>query len=130
MKDQPLSVSDSFEEGFTQRSSHMKSVRKAKKSLSRIPRKRNAVASSFAKKFQLRILPQHSQSNRGRPKQDLDADEKSWLIDFLDRQDITYTTPGKRDQVYMGKINGKKVYEIKKYLLRSLNDLLGILNAC
>ena len=99
MKDQPLSVSDSFEEGFTQRSSHMKSVRKAKKSLSRIPRKRNAVVSSFAKKFQLRILPQHSQSNRGRPKQDLDADEKSWLIDFIDRQDITCTSPGKRDQV-------------------------------
>ena len=51
--------------------------------------------SSSAKKFKLRIqllkqkkmlfysilfysiLPQHSQSNRGQPKQDLDADEKS-----------------------------------------------------
>ena len=108
----------------------MGSVRKAEKSLPRSPRKRNAVVSSLTKKFQLRVLPQDSQSNRGRPKQDLDANEKSWLIDFLDRQDITYTTPGKRDQVYMGKINGKKVYEIKKYLLRSLNDLLGILNAC
>ena len=84
--------------------------------------------SSLAKKFQLRILPQHSQSNRGRPKQDLDADEKSWLIDFLDHQDITCTTPGKRDQVYMGKINAKKAYETKKYLLWTLNDLLDILN--
>ena len=30
----------------------------------------------------------------------------------------------------MGKINGKKVYETKKYLLWMLNDLLDILNEC
>ena len=84
----------------------------------------------MAKKFHLRILPQHLQSNSGRTKQDLDADEKSWLIDFLDRQGIMYTTPGKRHQVYMGKINGEKVYETKKYLLWTLNDLLDILNGC
>ena len=108
----------------------MRSVRKAEKSLSGSPQKRNAVASSLAKKFHLRILPQHLQSNRGRTKQDLDADEKSWLIDFLDRQGIMYTTPGKRHQVYMGKINGEKVYETKKYLLWTLNDLLDILNGC
>ena len=124
-KDQPSIISDSVEERFSQRSSQTRSVRKAKKSFSRSPRKGNTAVSSLAKKFQLRILPQHSQSNRGRPKQDLDADEKSWLIDYLGRQDITYTT-----QVYMGKINGKKVYETKKYLLWSLNDLLGILNGC
>ena len=59
-----------------------------------------------------------------------DDQERSWLIDFLDRQGITYTTPGKWDWVCMGKINGKKVYETKKYLLRMLNDLLDILNGC
>ena len=41
-----------------------------------------------------------------------------------------YSTPGKRDQVCMGKINGKKVYETKKYLLRILNDFLDIQNGC
>ena len=30
----------------------------------------------------------------------------------------------------MGKINGKKVYETKKYFLWTLNDLLDILNGC
>ena len=79
----------------------MRSVRKAEKSFP-TKRKRNTVVSSLAKKFQLRILPQHSQNNRRRPKQDLDADTKSWLIDFFGRQDITYFTPGKRDRVYMG----------------------------
>ena len=77
MKDQPLPISDSFEEGFSQRSSHMKPVSKAEKSLPRSPGKRNAVVSSLSKKFQLRMLPQHSQINRRRPKQDLDVDEKS-----------------------------------------------------
>ena len=40
----------------------MRSVRKAEESLPRSPRKKNDVVSSLAKKFQLRILPQHSQS--------------------------------------------------------------------
>ena len=84
----------------------MRSFKKAERSLPKSPRRRNAVVSSLAKKFQLRILPQ--QDNRGRPKQILDADEKSWLIDFLDCPDITYIMPGKRDQIYMGKVNGKK----------------------
>ena len=106
----------------------MRSVRKAEKSLLRSPRKEEECCCAKLGKKVSRILPQHSQSNRRRPKQDLDADEKSWLIDFTDRQDITRTTPGKRDQVYMGKINDKKVYETKKYFLWTLNNLLDILN--
>ena len=50
MKDQPSPISDSIEEGFSQRSSHVGSVRKAEKSLPRSPRKRNAVVSSLTKK--------------------------------------------------------------------------------
>ena len=109
--EQPSPTSNSTEEEFSQRSSYMKSLKKAERSLPKSPRRRNAVVSSLEKKFQLRILPQ--QNNRGLPKQILDADEKSWLINFLDRPDITYTMLGKRDQVYMGKVNGKKVYETK-----------------
>ena len=126
--EQPSPTSNSTEEGFSQRSSYMRSFKKVERSLPKSPRRRNAVVSSLAKKFQLRILPQ--QNNRGRPKQILDADEKSWLIDFLDRPDITYTMPGKREQVYMGKVNGKKVYETKKYLLWTLHELLNIANGC
>ena len=53
----------------------MRSLKKAERSLPKSPRRRNAVVSSLAKKFQFRILPQ--QINRGRPKQILDVDEKS-----------------------------------------------------
>ena len=64
------SISESIEGGFSQRSTHLK--------------------------FQLRIMPETN--NRGRPKKELRTDEKSCLLDFLDCPNITYTTPGKRDQ--------------------------------
>ena len=55
MKDQPSPISDSTDEGFSQRPSHTRLFKKAEKSLPRSPRKRNAVVSNSAKKFQLRI---------------------------------------------------------------------------
>ena len=36
--------------------------------------------------------------------------------------------PGRKDQVYIGKCNGKSEYKTKHYLLGTLKDLLGILN--
>ena len=59
MKDQPSPISDSIEEGFSQRSSHVGSVRKAEKSLPRSPRKRNAVVPSLGKKFRVYYLNIH-----------------------------------------------------------------------
>ena len=35
---------------------------------------------------------------------------------------MTYTNPGRKDHIYMGKVNGEKVYEQNKYLLWSLRD--------
>ena len=106
----------------------MRPLSKAEKSLPRSPGKRNAVVSSLSKSFNcICYLSIHKLIE---DEQDLDADEKSWLIDCLDRQDFTHITPGKRDQAYIGKINGKKVYETKKYLLWTLNDFLHILNGC
>ena len=59
MKDQPSPIADSTEEGFSQRSSHFRSVRKAEKALPRSPRKRNAVVSSLGKKFRVYYLNIH-----------------------------------------------------------------------
>ena len=68
----------------------------------------------LAKNFQLQIMPQISK--RVQPEQELETDEQSWLLYFLDRFDVTYTTPGKRDQVYIGKTDGEKLYKTNKYL--------------
>ena len=62
-------------------------MRKAERTLSKSPRKKNDVVLSLAKTFQLRIMPQTN--NKGRPKKELEMDEKFWLFDFLDRPDIT-----------------------------------------
>ena len=88
------SESESTTRGFSQRSK-LCSIKKAEKALPKSLRKRNAVVTSLAKKFQLCIVPQSE--NRGRPKLELNKEEKSWLTDFLGRPDITYVTPGKRD---------------------------------
>ena len=104
----------------------MRSLKKAEKALPRSPNKKKAVVASLCKKFQLRIVPQ----NRGRKKQELNEDEIAWLTEFLDRPDVSLITPGKNDHVYVGKVDGKKQFLQKRYLLWTLRDLLDIANGC
>ena len=52
--------------------------------------------------------------------------EREWLENFLERADITYTTPGRRDTVYVGMDHGKRQYRQKRCLLWKIRDLLGI----
>ena len=46
----------------------------------------------------------------------------------MDGADITYTTPGRKDHVYVGKLDGVKQYSQKKYLLWTIIDILQIAN--
>ena len=85
-----------------------RSIKKAERSLPLSPRKKVEVIGSLAKKFKLRI---------------------EWLENFLESADITYTTPGRRDTVYVGMDHGKRQYKQKRYLLWKIRDLLGIINA-
>ena len=55
--------------------------------------------------------------------------EREWLENFLERAHITYTTPGRRDTVYVGMDHGKRQYWQKRYLLWKMRDLLGIVIA-
>ena len=57
-RDEATPSTSSSSEGFAQRSTRMRSVRKAVKALLKSPRKQKAVVTSLAKKFNLRILPQ------------------------------------------------------------------------
>ena len=57
-------------------------------------------------------------NNRGWPKKDLETNEQSWLLHFLDHPGITYTTPGKRDQVYIGKVTGKSCVKQRRIYCR------------
>ena len=104
-----------------------RSIKKAERSLPFSPRRKAEVTGSLAKKFKLRIAV--AKNKTGRKKNKLNQEEREWLENFLERADITYTTPGRRDTVYVGMDHGKRQYKQKRYLVRKICDLLGIINA-
>ena len=53
---------------------------------------------------------------------------KNGMRIFLERSDITYTTPGRRDNFYVGMNGGKWEHKLKRYLFWKLRDLLEIIN--
>ena len=104
-----------------------RSLKKAAAALPRSPSKKVEIVQSLAKQFNLKIQ-YSSKAKVGRPCNDLAEIEINWLKDFFDRPDITYTTPGMKDQKYLGKVNGESLFAQKRYLLWSMQDILGILN--
>ena len=67
-------------------------------------------------------------AKRGKKKDEPSDEELTWLKEFLDRPDILYMNPGRKDHVYVGKKDGVKVYEQKRYLLWKIQDLHEIAN--
>ena len=47
----------------------------------------------------------------------------------VERADVTYTTPGRRDTIFVGMDHGKRQYKQKRYLLWKIRDLLGVINS-
>ena len=63
----------------------------------------------------------------GRKKNELIGEEEEWSENFLERSEITYTTAGRMDTVYVGMYGSKRKYKQKRYLLWKLRDLLEII---
>ena len=112
---------------FKHKATKARSMRRAMTALPNSPAKRNEIIGTLALKFQLKVQLQ-AKTNRGRKKEALSDDQRKWLLEFLDRADISYITPGKSDHVYVGKINGERQYAQKRYLLWNLRDLFEIIN--
>ena len=89
------------------------------------PRKKAEVIKNLASKYQIRI---QLKETRGRPRKNLSDNKKAWLIEVLGRSDLTYTNPGRADNVYIRKIDGERQYLPRQYLLWSFKDLHDILN--
>ena len=105
-----------------------RSLKKVVKALPKSPKKRTEIVKFLASKFDLWIKLDHK--NLGHPENALSDEEQTWLSKFLDRPDITYTNPGKNNQRYIGKENGKNVFVPIKYLLWNIRDLLNLANGC
>ena len=63
-----------------------------------------------------------------RPQRSLTEEQKQWLRKTLDRADLSMINPGKKDNIYIGKVDGERRYEQKWYLLWPMRDILNILN--
>ena len=94
--------------------------------LSKSPNKKAEVIQRLTTKYKLRI---NLKENRGRRRKELNEDKKISLIEFLNRSDIMYTNPGRKDHVYTGKFNGERKYKQRQYLLWPLRDILPITNS-
>ena len=58
----------------------------------------------------------------------LTEEQKQWLRKALDRHDLSLINPGKKDNVYIGKVDGEKRCQQKRYLLWHLRDIRNIFN--
>ena len=59
----------------------------------------------------------------------LTEEQQKWIISFLQRPDISYTCPGRKDQMYVGKTkDGDKDYRTKYHLLWKLSEILPLIN--
>ena len=64
---------------------------------------------------------------RERKNKTLTGDQENFLVDVFELSNMTFTNPGRKDNVYIGKINGEKTFIQKRYLLepqRYLKDTM------
>ena len=113
------------ESDFHSKQSLHRSLKQAEKYLPNSPRKKNEVLDNLASKYNLRIK---LKNKRGPKKQYLSENQEYWLLEMLERPDMTYTNPRRKYNVYIGKIDGERCYVQKRYLLWNLRDALEILN--
>ena len=93
------------------------------------PNKKGEIKSSLATKFKLRILPLQKKTS-GREYQEVNEEQQQFIRLALDHPEISTITPGRKDNVYVGKSDGKRQYMQNRYLLWPLKDTLDIVNGC
>ena len=75
-------------------------------------------------RIKLRIKLPRTKKNRT-----LTEDQENFLLDVFERSGTTYTTTGRKDNVYVGKIDGEKTFAQKRYLFWNLRDASNIINS-
>ena len=104
---------------------HCRYLQPLLKYLPKSPGKRREVLHEITKKLCVRF---DFKAKRGKKKDELSDEQLKWLKEFIDRPDISYMNPGRKDHRYVGKKDGVKVYKQKRYLLWKIRDLHEITN--
>ena len=97
-----------------------RSVHKTEKFLPFSPRKKPTLIGTFANKSNVAAC-----NKSGNKKNELREQKEEWIENLIERSDIAYATPGRRDTIYIGIDGGKREYKQKRHLLWKLRDLLS-----
>ena len=55
-------------------------------------------------------------------------EEEEWLLEFFKRPDITRHSPRRKDNIYVGKVDGERNYLQVRSLLWTIKEALNIAN--
>ena len=92
---------------FSNKQTLHRSLSRADNHLLKSPYKKAEVIKKFVEKYHVKIP---FNTKRGRPLKDLN-EEKKWLETFFFCSEVSYTNPGRKDHVYVGKIDGERRYK-------------------
>ena len=120
---------------FSTKQALHRSIKRAEATLPKDTEQRVFVLSNIVKsltptkksKFLNNLGKKSTETNKGRPLA-LSEEHKTFLLNYLEQPGISYTLPGKKDQKYIGKESGEKIYKTKHYLLWTLRDLYQMMN--
>ena len=133
---QARSDSNSTTPPFSNKASLHRSMNKARQALPKSPRKKTKVIQCLIHNLSPSSRGNLSKMMRWQPEPSskgchpsLSDKKKEFLLAFLKSEGMSYTMPGRKDQVYVGKDeNGKRMYKAKHYLLWTLREILSMLN--
>ena len=78
------------------------------------PLKKPKIIEKLVEKYHVKIP---FNTKRGRPRKDLNEEEKKWLETFFSHREVSCTNPGRKEHVHVGKIDGESCYKQRLYLL-------------
>ena len=107
---------------FSNAAIKLRSVKKAEKSL----RRKREFITRLVSKFQ---VPLKFGEKIGRKKNALSAEEVNWVIPFLNQPDILYTSPGRKNSVYVRTFGKVRKFAQKRYFLWTVREILEIINS-
>lgn len=102
------------------------SVNETEKSLPNSPSRKREVITRLASIYQVRV---NFGGKVERKKNAFSEEEFDWVIAFLNQPDISYITPGRKDNLSVGTFNKVRKFPQKQYLLWIIREILEIINS-
>ena len=100
----PSETASTTSSAFSTKRNLSRSVHKTERSLPSSPQTKTDVIWTLAKKFIISIAVRNKPGSK---KNESSEGEEEWIENILERPDIMYTTPGKRDTSFVGMDCGK-----------------------